>query len=49
MIASSLWDISNMYNNNRVGNSQSSASQMWEYFGDNGHVAEGDECDEEGG
>ena len=48
MIASSLWDFSNMYKNNRVGNSQSSASQIWEYFGDNGHVAEDDVCHEEG-
>ena len=48
MIASSLWDISKMYKNSRVGNSQSSASQMWEYFGDNGHVAEDDVCHEEG-
>ena len=48
MIASSLRDISNMYKNNRVGNSQSSATQKWEYFGDNGHVAEDDECQKEG-
>ena len=48
MIASNLWDISNMYKNNRVGNSQSSATQKWEYFGDNGHVAEDDECHEGG-
>ena len=37
-----------MYKNNRVGNSQSSATQKWEYFGDNGHVAEDDECYEGG-
>ena len=48
MIASNLWDISNMYKNNREGNFQSSASQIWEYFGDNGHVADDDECHEGG-
>ena len=49
MITSNLWDISNMYKNNREGNFQSSASQIWEYFGDNGHVADDDECHEGGG
>ena len=37
-----------MYKNNREGNFQSSASQIWEYFGDNGHVADDDECHEGG-